>query len=114
MRSDGSIDELGDAEDYTASMALDPTGERFFYVPGAHGDGPALGTPLIAVDTATGEQTTIVRLNDLIEPELDLVVGGSYSVVVTDDGRTVYIGLNAGTDEKNPFGEVVLAVVHLP
>ena len=40
---------------------------RFFYVPGAHGDSSTQGTPVIAVDTATGEQQVIARLNELAE-----------------------------------------------
>ena len=103
-----------DAKDYTASLALDPSGDRFFYVPGAHGEGPTEGTPLYAVDTRTGKQTEIVKLNDLIESKLHLTVGGSYDVAVDPSGKTVYVGLTRARSQKSHFGEVVLAVVHLP
>ena len=115
LRPDGAIDDLGAAEGYTASLALHPDGERFFYVPGAHGDSAELGgTPLIAVDTETGEQTTVVELNALAEQELGLTLGGSYSVAVDPSGDRVYVSLNAGEDRDEPWGEVVLVVVDLP
>ena len=114
LRPDGAIDDLGAAEGYTASVALDPDGSRFFYVPGAHGDSAELGgTPLIAVDTETGEHTTVVALNELAERELGLTLGGSYSVAVDPSGDRVYVGLNAGPDRNEPWGEVVLVVVDL-
>jgi hypothetical protein len=113
LRPDGSIDDLGGARGYTASIAVDPKGERLFYVPGAHGDSWEQGTPLIAVDTETGEQEIIVELNDVVGRELDLTLGGSYSVAVDPSGDRVYVGLNAGRDREEPWGEVVLAVVEL-
>ncbi|MGH9051370.1 MAG: hypothetical protein ACRDY4_16685 [Acidimicrobiia bacterium] len=115
LRPDGAIDDLGAAEGYTASLALHPDGDRFFYVPGAHGDSAELGgTPLIAVDTETGEHTTVVELNELAEQELGLTLGGSYSVAVDPSGDRVYVSLNAGADRTEPWGEVVLVVVDLP
>ncbi len=114
LRPDGAIDDLGAATGYTASLALDPDGERFFYVPGAHGDSAELGTPLIAVDTETGEQTTVVELNELVERQLGLTLGGSYSVAVDPSGDRVYVSMNAGIDRGEPWDEVVLVVVDLP
>jgi sugar lactone lactonase YvrE len=111
----GEITELGPALGYTASMALAPDGEHFYYVPDAHGGAWENGTPLIAVDTATGESTVVVELNPLVEGQFGLRAGGTYNVVVSEDGSTVFVALNAGdpaTDDS--FGEVVLAVVTLP
>lgn len=113
LRPDGEIDELGAAREYTTSLALDPDGDRFFYVPGAHGDAWEQGAPVIAVDTQTGEQTVVVELNDLAERELDLTLGGSYNVVVDPSGDRLFVGFNAGPDEDDPWGEVVLAIIHL-
>jgi sugar lactone lactonase YvrE len=115
MASDGSMRDLGAAQDYTTSLALDPDGSRFFYVPGAHGKGAKVGTPLVQVDTQTGKQTELVALNDLIEGKLHLTVGGSYDVAYDAASKTVYVGLNAGeVGGKSNFGEVVLAAVHVP
>ena len=113
LRPDGAIDELGEAEQYTTSLALSPDGTRFYSVPGAHGDAWEDGTPLVAVDTRTGEQSVVVELNPMIEEELGLTAGGSYSVAIDPDGDTVYVALNAGADREEPWGEIVLAAVHL-
>jgi hypothetical protein len=114
LRPDGTIDDLGAARGYTTSLALSPDGTRVFYVPGAHGDSAEQGTPLVAVDTRTGEQTTLVELNELVRAELGLTLGGSYSVAVDQSGERVYVSMNAGPDAEEPWGEVVLVVVDLP
>jgi hypothetical protein len=113
LHPDGSIADLGQARGYTTSLALAPDGSRFFYAPGAFGDAAKQGTPLVAVDTKTGKQTVVVELRDLIERQFGLIAGGSYNVVIDPSGDRVYVGLNAGHDEEDPWGEVVLAVVHL-
>jgi hypothetical protein len=113
MRSDGTIEDLGRARGYTTSMALHPDGSRFFYVPGASGTSWKHGTPLISVDTQTGEQSTVAELNPLAEDKLGLTLGGSYSVAVDPSRDRVYIGFNAGRDRDDPWGEVVLVVVNL-
>jgi len=115
LEPSGSLRPLGTARGYTASLALHPDGDRFFYVPEAHGKSWEQGTPLVAVDTQTGEQTVIVELNPLAEDHLGLRLGGSYNVAVDPSGRTVYVGMNAGAAEsEETFGEVALFVVHLP
>ncbi len=115
LDSDGTVTELSPALGYTTSMALDPSGDRFYYVPDAHGGAWEQGTPLIAVDTATGDAEVIVELNPFVESKFGLRAGGTYSVSVSDDGRTVYVVLNSGDPAtRDSFGEVVLAVVTLP
>lgn len=114
FRPDGQIEDLGPAQGYTTSVALHPDGERFFYVPGAHGKDRDPAVPLIAVDTTTGEQTTVVELNNLVEEKLGLTLGGSYNVAVDPSGERVYVGFNAGRDPDDRWGEVVLVVVRLP
>ncbi len=113
--AEGDINELVPARGYTTSMALAPGGDTFYYVPDAHGAAWETGTSLIAVDTATGEETVIVELNPLIEPAIGLRTGGTYNVVVDPSGKRVYVGLNAGDPaRRDTFGEVVLAIVTLP
>lgn len=115
IEPDGEITELGPADGYTASMALAPDGEHFYYIPDAHGGAWEEGTPLIAVDTTTGESTVVVELNPLVESHFGLRAGGTYNVVVSADGSTVFVALNAGDPAtRDSFGEVVLAVVTLP
>ena len=115
LRADGTIDDLGPAKGYTASMALDPKGDAFYYVPDAHGASWRQGTPLIRVDTRTGDQKIVVELNDLAVEQLQLRLGGTYDVAIDRAGDRVFVGLNAGaTDSDDPFGSVVLVVVDLP
>lgn len=115
IEPDGEITELGPAAGYTASMALAPDGEHFYYIPDAHGGAWEKGTPLMAVDTTTGESTVVVELNPLVESHFGLRAGGTYNVVVSADGSTVFVALNAGDPAtRDSFGEVVLAVVTLP
>ncbi len=115
MRPDGSIESLGTALEYTASMALAPDGSRFYYMPGAHGNAAEWGSPLIGVDTATGEQTIIVELNEAIVEHFGYTVGGTYNVAVSPDGETIYLGVNGGeASSEDAFGEVFLIVIELP
>ncbi|MEN8237957.1 MAG: hypothetical protein ABFR53_02020, partial [Actinomycetota bacterium] len=112
--AEGDITELASAQGYTTSMALAPGGGTFYYVPDAHGAAWKNGTSLIAVDTATGEETVVVELNPLIEPALGLRTGGTYNVLVDPSGERVFVGLNAGDpDTRDTFGEIVLAIVTL-
>ena len=111
LQPSGEIQTLAPARGYTASMAMHPDGDRFFYVPDAHGGSAASGTPLVSVDLNTGEEQVVVELNPLAEEHLGHTLGGSYNVAVSPAGDTVYVGMNSGPDG---FGEVVLLIVHLP
>lgn len=108
------LQDLGAALAYTASLALLPDGSAFLYVPGAHGDAATFGAPLIAVDTATGEQTTIVELADLVTDQLGVVLGGTYSITVDPERNEAHIGFNAGPTADEPWGQPLLVVVALP
>jgi hypothetical protein len=114
MDRDGSIEALGDALGYTASVALSPDGSVFYYMPGAHGNSPDWGSPIMAVDTETGNQTVVIELNEMVEDRLGYTVGGTYNIAVSPDGDTIFVGANVGevgSDES--FGEVLLLVVEL-
>jgi hypothetical protein len=110
---DGSVRRLGEARGYTASLALSADGSHFYYVPGAHGDSFAQGTPVISVDGTTGDQEVVARLNDLAEERIGLTLGGTYNVALDRRRDVLYVGLNAGTDRERPWGEIVLAVIEL-
>jgi hypothetical protein len=86
----------------------------FLYVPGAHGSSFEQGTPLIAVDTTSGEQTTVVELYQMALDQFGLVLGGTYSITVDPERGHAHIGFNAGTDQEDPWGEIVFVVVELP
>jgi hypothetical protein len=114
LAPDGSLRELGEAEGYTASLAMAPDGSRLWYVPDAHGGAAERGTPVIELDTETGEQQVVVELDPLARDALDLSLGGTYNIAVDAEGDTLYIGMNAAPpDSEDTFGEVVLVVVEL-
>ncbi|MEZ5409722.1 MAG: hypothetical protein R2761_16965 [Acidimicrobiales bacterium] len=110
----GEVRDLSAPLSYTTSLALLPDGSAFLHVPGAHGDGGSLGAPLIAVDTDTGQQTTLVELADLVSRKLGLRLGGTYSVTVDPVRGEAQIGFNAGLAGGEAWGEVVFVVVELP
>jgi hypothetical protein len=115
MEPSGGIRVLGPARGYTASMAMHPDGDRFFYVPDAHGGSSQANTPLISVDIISGEEEVVAELNPLAEERLGLTLGGSYDIAVDPSGATVLIGMNSGTlGSEDDYGEVALLVVHLP
>lgn len=118
MNPDGTIDDLGEAAGYIASLGMSPDGSTLYYVPDAHGGSARTDTPLYAVDTATGDQRVVVRMNPAVESELGVRLGGSYNVVADPSGERVFIGMNASeVDSEEPdrtFGTVVLLVVELP
>ena len=117
MTADGRIIDMGPTEGYVTSVALSPDGTTLYYVPDAHGRSWENGTPLIGVDTATGDHRVVVELNPIIQPTLGVRLGGTYNVAVDPAGTRLYIGLNASPDDGNEpdeeYGSVVLAVVDL-
>lgn len=109
LRANGSIEDLGPAEGYTASIALSSTGEELLAVPGAHGGG--LGGRLLAVDLDTGQERLVVDLAPLVQQGLGLALAGSYNLAVDENTGRIYIGFNAGATAEDPWGEVVLVTV---
>jgi hypothetical protein len=114
LEVDGNLRDLGPAAGYTTSLAMAPDGSRIWYVPDAHGGAALEGTPVIEVDTRSGDQRVVVELDPLARDALGLSLGGSYNVAVNATGSTLYLGMNAAEpDAEDPFGEVVLVIVEL-
>lgn len=84
----GDVRTLGPVRGYTTSLAMTPDGGTVFYVPYAHGGSWQDGTPLIAVDTATGTETVLATLNPASEEQLGLTLGGTYNLAMSPDGDT--------------------------
>ncbi|MGI9611726.1 MAG: hypothetical protein ACR2QO_02365 [Acidimicrobiales bacterium] len=114
ISADGNVRALGQAAGYTTSLAMSPDETAFLYVPGAHGRSRQWNSALISVDVDTGEQSNLVELYDLVLDEFGLALGGTYSVTVDRERGRAHIGFNAGTDDEEPWGEVVFVVVELP
>jgi hypothetical protein len=107
---DGTLEEMGEPGGTTTSLAMTPDGTRVFWMPEAHGGAWEVGANVMSMDTTTGEITEIVSLLEPFEENLDLLPGGTYSIVY-DEGRLI-IGVNASDlDDDSGFGTVVLVVV---
>ena len=112
---DGTVRTLTEALGYTTSVALSPDGTTLYSVPVAHGGAWEIGAPLMAVDTASGEQEIVVELQPLAEEHLGMRLGGTYNVAVDKERRMIYLGMNASDmSDDSGFGEVVLMIVTLP
>jgi hypothetical protein len=106
---DGTVEVLGEPGGTTTSLAMTPDGTRVFWMPEAHGGAWEVGAPIMSMDTASGETTEITSLVDPFE-ELDLLPGGTYSVVYQDG--SLILGVNASDlNDDSGFGTVVLVVV---
>ena len=115
LHPDGTVRTLTNALGYTTSVALSPDGAMLYSVPEAHGRSWQLGAPLMAVDTTTGTQETLVELQPLAEEHLGLRLGGTYNVAIDKSRGTIYVGMNASdASDDSGFGEVVLMIVTLP
>jgi hypothetical protein len=110
---DGTAHTIATVDGYTASIARTADGGRLFWVPYAHGTANQHGTPVMTLDTATGDVETLVSLDALALQAFGLHLGGSYDVAVDPTGTRLYVGLNGGRDPEKPWGEVVLAVIGL-
>jgi len=110
VAGDGSVEVIGNAGEYTASLATTPEGDRVFWMPGAHGDAWQLGAPILQLDTATGEVTELVSLAEPFEERFGLLPGGTYSITYHEG--SLIVGVNASPlDDDSGFGTVVLVVV---
>ncbi len=115
LEPSGDVRTLGTARGYTPSVALHSDGTRLFYVPAIPGGSWEQGTPLISVDTTSGEQTVVTELNPPVEETLGLrLFGGSFDVAVDPSGDVLYVGMNAGPPaDEAELGTVILMIVHL-
>lgn len=108
--SNGNVEVVGNAGEYTASLASTPDGHRVFWMPGAHGDAWEMGAPVLQLDPASGEVTELVSLVEPFETSLGLRPGGSYSITYHEG--SLIVGVNASPlDDDSGFGTVVLVVI---
>lgn len=95
------------------AMDVTPSGKHLYYVPGGHG--PTSGTPLIQVNLSDGSQKVIAFLREVVWDQEEFNLGGTYSLQVSDDGGTVYIGFNGNDgDRQQAWGNLALIAVHIP
>ncbi len=112
-----TVRELGDAavgnEKYIASLAVDHAGQFLYYVPGAHGGGWRDGSPVVQFHIPTGTRKVIAFLDPFFTQRYGLTLKGTYSVVLSDDGSTLFIVWNAARGTK-AWDCCALSVIRIP
>lgn len=95
-------------------LAMDHAGGYLYLVPGGK-DAARWGTPLIQFDLETGARKVIAFLGEPVWRQHGFHLGGTYNVMCSPDGATVYIGFNglAGSRERN-FGDQAFVAVRIP
>ena len=78
---------------YTAAMKASPDGRYLYYAPGAHGSGAKLGAPIVRFDVQRKEPVVLAFLEETLH-ELGYQIGGSYNLVVSNDGRRLFVTFN--------------------
>lgn len=95
----------------TPGMTMSPDGRFVYIVPGGKG---SAGAPLIQVDTATGAQKVIAFLRAAVQEQTGFYLGGTYNVMISRDGTTVYVGFNGTQDRERNFGDQAFVAVRVP
>jgi sugar lactone lactonase YvrE len=109
--------------EYTTVTVLSPDERFVYYLPGAHGQAPRYGTPVVQFDTATGRRKVIAFLAEAIEREFGYTPAGTYGAKLSADGGTLYVNLNGHATsasarpahlKPNGFGLCAFAAIHIP
>lgn len=99
---------------YTTSMDADPTGRYLYYVPGAHGGGPADGSPVIQFDVKTKRPKVLAFLRN-IKDQAGCEFEGTFSTALDEKGETLYVTWNV---RRPPTARAwdccALTVIHIP
>ena len=105
---------------YTSTVALDPSGRYFYYMPGGmKGQNANEYGPVVQYDTATGRKKVIAWLVDYYYDAYGYWVGGTYGMEISSDGSFLVICMNGAFTERDdengsPYGNPSLFVVEIP
>ncbi len=112
-----TVQDLGDAavgnEKYIASLAADRSGQFLYYVPGAHGGGWRDGSPVVQFHIPSRTRKVIAFLDPFFTERYGLTLKGTYSVVLSADGSTLFIVWNAARGTK-AWDCCALSVIRIP
>lgn len=110
-----------DKGEYITVCVLSPDEKYMYYLPGAHGSAGFSGTPVIQYNIASGKQKALAFLSEPMSKVFKYSPGGTYGVKISEDGTTLYIGLNgsvAGSakpkEHERGFGLTSFAIIHIP
>ncbi|MEO6053785.1 MAG: hypothetical protein ABIP97_07235 [Chthoniobacterales bacterium] len=107
--------------DYTPVTILSPDEKFLYFVPGGHGPGIDVDTPLVQYNIATGERKVIAFLKTSIAKATNYAPSGTFGAKISADGSTIFINSNGSLEEEaNPpksspgFGLTGIEAVHIP
>jgi hypothetical protein len=105
---------------YTASMDRSPNGRYVYYLPGAHGRGYKDGSPVIQLDTQTGQKKVLAFMFPYFYDKYGYTPGGTFSIKLDDKGERLFVLWNGAFAEYDPtkdtdtFGQCSVMVVNIP
>ncbi len=99
---------------YTASLAVDPTGRYLYYNCGSHGGTKDEGTPMVQFDTMTRRKKVIAFLTPFYPETYGYTCDGTYSMVISDDGATLFTTWNGSRKGAKGFDVVAMTAIHIP
>ncbi len=108
--------------DYITVCVLSPDQKYLYYLPGAHGQAFAYGTPVVQYNIAKKEMKVLAFLRDAFEQQGNYVPGGTYGVKISADGSTLYVNLNGHAADAtrlkgmtaSGFGLTAFMALHIP
>jgi hypothetical protein len=108
------------AQTYTCSMDRSPKGRYVYYLPGAHGHGYSDGSPVVQLDTQTGQKKVLAFMFPYFYDKYGYTPGGTFSIKLDDKGERLFILWNGAFVEYDPtkdsdtFGQCSVMVVNIP
>ena len=105
----GSLTWLAHDDRYVGDIEADPTGRVAYYTPGAHES--ANDFSVVELNRTTGEKRVLVSLGEAIRDAGGPHPGGSFSVSISPDGRTLFFASNSTLERP---GLPMIVVVHIP
>ena len=105
----GRLQWIAHDDEYVGDVVADPTARVVYYTPGAHQSANEFA--VIELNRTTGEKRTLFRVGVAIRADGGPQPGGSYSVSISPDGKTLYFVSNSSL--RRP-GLPMIVVIHIP
>jgi len=103
---------------YCTSSPISPGDRYLYYTVDVHGSAYAHGSPIVQYDLEKGRRKVLCFLHPYYQKKYGYVFGGSYSMVLSEDGSQLFITMNGkfrGDVEKGEsFGDPTFMLVDIP
>jgi hypothetical protein len=116
---DETLTQLGSGavgkQEYTTSMAADPTGRYLYYVPGAHGKAAGDGTPVVQFDVKARKPKVLAFLAPYYAAKYGYTPDGTFGVALDEKGETLFVTWNGMRKGQPKFWEsCAMTAIHIP